>query len=125
MKHKIIVASENGMVAGHFGHCPEFTVVEINDDGSKNINIIPNPGHQPGFLPRYFAQLGATHIIAGGMGPKAQELFAQNGIQTIIGAQGPIEEVVQSYLDGSLKTGVSLCHHGSEGHSCGSGNCHE
>ena len=44
------------------------------------------PQHEPGMLPRWLKGLGANAIIAGGMGSRAQGLFAEEGIQVIVGA---------------------------------------
>ena len=108
---KIAVAAENGQVAQHFGHCPEFALYDVEDEQVKAKTVIPNPGHQPGFLPRFLGEKGVNCIIAGGMGPSAQELFAQQNIDTVIGASGSTDDVVKAYLSGNLALGSSACHH--------------
>jgi predicted Fe-Mo cluster-binding NifX family protein len=112
---KIAVATENNAVAPHFGHCPEYTLVEVNDGKVLEQKVIPNPGHEPGFLPGYLASLGVNCIIAGGMGGRAQGLFAEENIQTFVGISGPVQQVIDNYLSGSLKSGVSMCDHGGCG----------
>jgi len=103
-----------GVLDPHFGHCQEFAFVDA-DEATKEIlkvEIIPSPGHQPGFLPGWMAEQGASVIIAGGMGPRAQELFQQNRIQVIIGAPSePPDKVVLDYLAGALITGDNACDH--------------
>lgn len=108
---RIAVATENGQVAQHFGHCPEFTLFDIENGRVAAKVLIPNPGHQPGFLPRFLAEKGASCIIAGGMGPSAQNLFAAQGIKTVVGASGAVGEVIKAYLSGDLTLGASACHH--------------
>ncbi|MDI6894776.1 MAG: NifB/NifX family molybdenum-iron cluster-binding protein [Bacillota bacterium] len=78
---RIAVASEGGMVARHFGRCPEYTIFEVRDGTVTGRTVVPNPGHQPGFLPVYLGDMGVSCIIAGGMGPRAQGLFEQQGCQ--------------------------------------------
>lgn len=117
---KIALATQDGYVAEHFGHCPEYTLVSIDDNQVKDKIIVPNPGHRPGFLPEYLSKLGVSAIIAGGMGPKAQELFSQKNIQTIIGVTGQIDRVVKDYLAGTLQQGESRCNHGQFHHE----GCH-
>jgi predicted Fe-Mo cluster-binding NifX family protein len=109
---KIAVATENNAVAPHFGHCPQYTLVEV--DGGKILEqkVIPNPGHEPGFLPGYLASLGVSCIIAGGMGGRAQDLFAAEKIETFVGISGTVQQVIADYLSGDLKSGVSMCDHG-------------
>lgn len=109
---KIAVATDGPMVAAHFGRCPEYTIFTVNSGKVENRVIIPNPGHEPGFLPGYLAKLGVSCIIAGGMGPRAQGLFAENNIQAITGVSGPVDEVINLYLAGRLESGESLCEHG-------------
>ena len=51
-------------------------------------------------------------IIAGGMGQRAQELFAEAGVKVVVGAQpDDPEKVVMSYLNGDLQTGDNVCDH--------------
>ncbi|MDI7247240.1 MAG: NifB/NifX family molybdenum-iron cluster-binding protein [Bacillota bacterium] len=115
---KIAVATDGPMVAAHFGRCPEYTIVTVDDGKVTNKVVIPNPGHEPGFLPEYLSKLGVSCIIAGGMGPRAQGLFAEKNIQTVTGVSGPVSEVVNSYLAGSLEAGESLCEHGERHERC-------
>lgn len=119
---KIAVATDGAVVSPHFGHCSEFTVVTVEDGKIVGSTALPNPEHQPGFLPQYLFEHGVSCIIAGGMGPRAEELFAAKGIQTVIGASGNVDDVIKSYLSGSLEVGESACDHveGDEGHEgCG------
>jgi predicted Fe-Mo cluster-binding NifX family protein len=56
--------------------------------------------------------MGVDVIIAGGMGQKAQNLFAANNIKVCIGvAEGSPRELVESYLENKLTTGQNLCDH--------------
>ena len=115
----IAIATEGNMVAQHFGRCPEYTLYKIVDGSVIEEKIIPNPGHEPGFLPGYLAEMGVNCIIAGGMGPRAQSLFDAENIETYIGISGPISEVIAAYLSGNLQSGVSTCDHPYGDHSCG------
>jgi predicted Fe-Mo cluster-binding NifX family protein len=109
---KIAISTDGGSVSAHFGRCPSYTIVEIQDGKVVGRQEIPNPGHSPGFLPGYLAERGVTTIIAGGMGPRAQGLFADNRIETVIGVQGRVDEVVDGFLQGTLVGGKDLCDHG-------------
>lgn len=120
---KLALATDGGYVAAHFGHCPEYTLVDVEDERIESQVTVPNPGHQPGFLPVYLDELKVTHVIAGGMGPKARELFAARGIATVIGAQGSVGEVISAFVAGKLVSGPSLCSHGTGGHGHGRGGC--
>ena len=111
---KIAIPTANGLLCMHFGHCEVFTILDIDPESKTVVSteeLVPPP-HEPGVLPAWLAEVGATAIIAGGMGMRAQELFAQNNIQTIVGAQ-PAEPkaIVEAYLAGSLTTGANACDH--------------
>jgi len=115
----IAVATEENMVAQHFGRCPEYTLFKLAGSSIDEEKVIPNPGHAPGFLPGYLADMGVECIIAGGMGPRAQSLFEAENIETYVGITGPVRDVVEAYLSGDLKSGVSSCDHPHGDHSCG------
>jgi predicted Fe-Mo cluster-binding NifX family protein len=119
---KIAISTEGGAVSAHFGRCPSYTLVDIEDGKAVERREIPNPGHSPGFLPGYLAEMGVATIIAGGMGPRAQDLFAQNKIQTIIGIEGRVDDVVDRFLQGTLEPGPDLCDHRGAGQE---GPCRE
>lgn len=118
----VAIATENNLVAQHFGRCPEYTLYQIVEGAVKEQKRIANPGHEPGFLPRYLAEMGVNTIIAGGMGPRAQSLFAGESIETYIGVCGAVSDVIDAYLAGELQCGTSTCDHPhsdhGEGHSC-------
>ena len=111
---RIAIPLAQGKLSLHFGHCDEFAIFEIDDDGRKTIsrNNEKPPAHAPGALPQWLGRIGVHVIIAGGMGRRAQQLFAQNGIQVVIGAQsGDPEEIVSAYLQDRLVTGDNICDH--------------
>ena len=49
-------------------------------------NYLTPPPHEPGVIPRWLHEQGATTIIAGGMGMRAQQIFAENNITVVTGA---------------------------------------
>ena len=118
---KIAIATEGEIVAQHFGRCPSYTIAEAEEGKVLKKDIIANPGHEPGFLPKFLSEMGVDFILSGGMGPKAINLFYQNGVQPIVGVSGNIDDVINDFINGQLKTGESNCDHGKEdhGHDCG------
>ncbi|MFH2011637.1 MAG: NifB/NifX family molybdenum-iron cluster-binding protein [Pseudomonadota bacterium] len=108
---KIAVATDGNMVSQHFGHCKSYTIAEIEDGKVITKNLIDNPGHEPGFLPVFLAEKGVNCIIAGGMGGRAQGLFAERGIIVIAGASGLIDKVLEDFLNDRLVTGANVCDH--------------
>lgn len=108
---KIAISTENGQVSAHFGHCPHFTIFEINNKQLVKKDILDNPEHQPGFLPGFLKNNGVDCIIAGGMGGRAVELFHSLGIETFTGVEGNVDQVINDYLKGILKDQGSVCSH--------------
>ena len=109
---KIAISTDGDYVSAHFGRCSQYTLVEIEGDKVLTRELINNPGHQPGFLPGFLAERGVNCVITGGMGPRAQSLFAQQGIETVVGVSGKVDEVIEKFLKGELEGGESLCQHG-------------
>jgi len=112
MRIAIPVAQER--LSQHFGHCDQFAIFDIDDNLKKvtnRNNRIP-PAHAPGILPQWLRENDVNVIIAGGMGQRAQQLFAQNDIKVVIGATSSSpEEIVSAYLGGTLETGDNICDH--------------
>ncbi len=106
---KIAISTDTGFVSAHFGRCPSFTIAEIEEGKVLKVEEINNPGHQPAFLPNFLAERGVKYIICGGMGNRAQILFAEKKIIPVIGVTGKIEEVIEKFVKGQLKEGESLC----------------
>lgn len=102
LKMIIAIASDNEQVSDHFGHCKEFIFYNVEDNKVVSKQYIANPGHRPGYLPMFVNGNGANVIIAGGMGATAKELFIENGIQVVIGAQGHCDDIVNDYLNNTL-----------------------
>ncbi len=105
----IAIASDQKKVAQHFGHCEAFECFSVEGGLVKEWKTIPNPGHQPGFLPNFLHEQGVETIIAGGMGQSAANIFERNGIQVICGASGSIADVAEAYVRGNLNSGGSFC----------------
>ena len=104
----------DGKLAVHFGHCASFALLDV-DPEKKTVMIredVDAPPHQPGLLPPWLAERGATMIIAGGMGQRAQQLFTQQGIQVIVGAPAETpEKLITDYFAGTLQVGENVCDH--------------
>jgi len=103
-----------GVLSMHFGHCEKFAMVDV-DEGLKTIvgtTAVESPPHEPGLLPGWLAERGVNLVIAGGMGGRAQQLFADAGVKVIVGATSAApESVVLDYLAGNLVTGANVCDH--------------
>ncbi|MCK8827660.1 NifB/NifX family molybdenum-iron cluster-binding protein [Natroniella acetigena] len=113
---KVAIPTDGGQVAGHFGRCPEFTIFDIDGGEIVNKEIIQNPGHKPGFLPKFLNGKDVDAILAGGMGRRAVDLFDENNIEVVTGVTGDVEVGVKSYLADNLDTKDAICDH--DDHDC-------
>jgi len=111
---RIAIPIAQGRMAMHFGHCEGFALVEVDPQSQQIVGttMLQPPAHAPGVLPAWLHEQGANVIIAGGMGQRAQQLFAQNDITVVVGASdGTPEGLASAYLQGTLKAGENICDH--------------
>ena len=110
----VAIPTVDGKLCMHFGHCAQFALVEVNVDSKKiwSTKYITPPPHEPGLLPAWLQEQGANMIVAGGMGQRAKDLLAENGIQVVVGATGGTpDEIVNAYLCDTLQVGENACDH--------------
>lgn len=116
---RIAVASEGKKVTGHFGHCEGFMFFDVENGKITKEEMVPNPGHKPGFLPNFLADRGANVIVSGGMGGGAVDIFNERGVEVVVGATGDAKAAVEQYLKGELKSTGSVCHEHQHHDECG------
>lgn len=106
---KIAVAKDGVNVSGHFGHCEGFQVFHFGTGKITHKEFLENPGHRPGYLPKFLSENGVNVIIAGGMGASAQELFRANNIEVVVGVNGNVENIINQFINGELISSNSVC----------------
>ena len=110
---KIAIPLVEGSLSMHFGHCDTFAVMDVDEKGTvtSRQDLTPPP-HEPGVLPEWLHSLGVTHVITGGMGSRAQSLFAAQNIAVIVGAPfGQPEQLAAMCAAGTLMNGNNVCDH--------------
>lgn len=114
MSLKIAIPLAEGKLCMHFGHCEQFAVLDVDQASEKIISrtdLVPPP-HEPGVLPAWLHEKGVKMVIAGGMGQRAQQIFAGHGIAVLVGAPADSpENLVTAYLAGTLESGDNVCDH--------------
>jgi ATP-binding protein involved in chromosome partitioning len=111
---RIAIPITNGKLSPHFGHCEQFAVIDTDPEMKKlsDTQILTPPVHEPGILPKWLGELSVDLVIAGGMGQRAQQLFAQNNIDVIVGTtDNTPQELALQYLTGRLQSGKNICDH--------------
>jgi predicted Fe-Mo cluster-binding NifX family protein len=111
---KIAIPVANEKLALHFGHCQQFAIINVDQNNAENMKteFLTPPPHEPGVLPKWLGKLEVDTVIAGGMGMRAQNLFAEQNITVVVGAQSSSpEDIVKEFLNGKLQTGANPCDH--------------
>jgi predicted Fe-Mo cluster-binding NifX family protein len=109
LKLKIVICTESGNVAQHFGRAPLFTFITIEDNKVIDKEALPNPGHTVGSIPQFINEQGATCMITGGIGHRAVGFFNDYGIEVIRGVIGSVDDTIGKILDGTLEGGENIC----------------
>ena len=111
---RIAIPVAQGTLCMHFGHCEQFALVDVDPQDKRIVatDHATPPPHEPGVLPRWLAEQGVAVVIAGGMGRRAQALFADAGIQVVTGAPAAApEQLAQDFVADRLATGENVCDH--------------
>lgn len=124
---RIVVSSETNAgldapVAGHFGRCPFFTLIDMEEDQVKTVQVVENPyfhGHEPGQVPAFVHDQGADVMLAGGMGGRAVAFFEQYGIKPVTGAAGTVRQALDCFQAGQLNGWAPCSESVAHGHDHG------
>ena len=129
IRQKIAIPTEGlggltGKRSGHFGHCQQFTLVEIENNDVTAVSSLDNPPHPTGGCLQPVTLLKENQvdsIIVGGMGANPFNRFAKAGINVFFANRKEfpdVQSVINSLLKGKLVPMVALQICG------GNGNCH-
>mgnify|MGYP000973138687 FL=1 len=110
---RIAISTDGKNVSPHFGRCPSFTLVDLEEGKVVNKVEVENPGHAAGYIPQFLHEKGVQQIVCGGMGMRAQGLFTEFGVETILGVEGSINSVIEKLEQGLLESKESLCKPGA------------
>ena len=109
----------DSIVAEHFGRCPAFVLVDVDNGVVGATKSVDNPfylNHEPGQVPNLIASLGANVMLTGGMGGRAIMFFQQAGIEAVTGASGVVRQAVEQYLAGCLQSAAPCSESVEHGH---------
>ena len=130
MTQKIAIPTNdaNGMKgkrSEHFGHCPFFTLIDIDNASIIDVNTVVNEPHRPGgcqSVVKLLQENKVSTVVTTGMGNGPFNKLNNTAIRVLF-ADKKIYPDVQSVIDGLLNQ--SLQPFGLT-HLCkGSGNCHQ
>jgi ATP-binding protein involved in chromosome partitioning len=111
---RIAIPLAQGRLTAHFGRCESFALLDVDPATRRTLSReeVKAPPHAPDVLPVWLAERGAQVVIAGGMGQRAQRLFAEQGIEVLVGAPAAApDSLVDDYLAGRLQAQANPCDH--------------
>lgn len=114
-----------GKRSDHFGHCPVFTLVDIQDNQIGNIRTVDNIGHDAGGCMKpvaMLADLGVNAMVTAGMGRGPFQKMQERGISVYFAdllSFPDIQSAVEGFISGRLLmfgqdqlcTNSGTCHH--------------
>lgn len=111
---RIAVPVAGGEFCSHFGGADGFLIFEPRGEKRDDLaeRRVPAPSHERGAFPELLRSLGVSVVLAGGMGPRAQQIFQTCGIDLVLGVEGTPRALAEAYLRGELASQGSSC----EGH---------
>jgi len=118
---KIAIPLTSGRLSSHFGHCEQFAIAEVSPESKQSLgqSLVVPPPHEPGLLPRWLKEQGVQVVIAGGMGRRALDLFAENKIAVHAAAGGDsTEALLRAFLENSLGNDAPTCGHDNDHSHC-------
>lgn len=118
---KIALPTRNNVIDDHFGHCEYYTIFTISED--KRILCTETQASPEGCgcksdIAKVLEDKGVTLMLAGNMGDGAMHVLKAHHIQVVRGCSGPIEQVVNDWLQGKIKDSGESCRHQDEHHEC-------
>jgi predicted Fe-Mo cluster-binding NifX family protein len=117
---KIAIVKAGEQVSSHYGQSEGFLLAELDNGSVSSKSVIQAPTeHSCGGLAQLFLQHKVDTVIVGGIGGGAIQHLNAAGINIVAGASGNIDEVLTSYIDGTLVPGEAAC--GGHGQP---GQCH-
>ncbi len=125
---KVAITYENGEVFQHFGRTPQFMLYDIENGEIISEEVLDTGETGHGALAGFLIEAGADVMICGGIGGGAIAAISESGIKVYAGASGKADDVIRSYLAGTLaETSDATCdHHEHKGHgvqNCGHDGC--
>lgn len=123
---KYAIAMEENKVFQHFGKCPSFLLVDIEDGKLVHQELLDATGSGHSALVRLLKEANVEALVCGGIGQGARDALAGVSIQLFSGAQGHVDIIINKLLKGVLKderSGMCNHHHEHNMDSCGEHTC--
>jgi len=98
-------------VSEHFGRAPTFTIVDLS---TNEVKVVPNTSEHMGGMgkpPELIAGAQVDVMLCSGLGPRAIQMFEQQGVEVFVGARGTVKEAIKAWKEGRLQeaTDANAC----------------
>jgi predicted Fe-Mo cluster-binding NifX family protein len=103
---------ENSIISDHFGRSPYFAVIEISDGNFEIIDKVKNVSEHFGGRGRaapLILNQKPDILIVKGMGPRALQIFNDNGIEVFSTKASKVKDIIENYLDNKLTNLTEPC----------------
>ena len=91
----------------HFGKANFYTIVIVEDNEIKDVEVVPNAGHSGGACGNAVANIMSLNpdaLVVSGIGAKPASGFIEAGLDLYFDQVSPtVEESVKLFLDGKLQ----------------------
>ena len=90
-------------VGEHFGRALTFTIVDLS---TNEVKIIPNTSEHMGGTgkpPEIIANAGVDVMLCSGLGPRAIQMFEEQGVEVFVGASGTVMDAIKAWKAGKLQ----------------------
>jgi predicted Fe-Mo cluster-binding NifX family protein len=118
---KIALPSRNTIIDDHFGHCEYFTIYAVGENKDiigEEVITSPNGCGCKSNIAQILQEKGVKLMLAGNMGDGAVRVLQNAGIEVVRGCRGPVIDVANAWLKGSVQDSGDSCHAHEHGHEC-------
>ena len=112
MTKRFAIPIENNVLCAHFGYAKEFVFIDAIDGNIMDEKHFKPSPHEPGSLPKWISQMGATAVLAGGLGQQAIAIMKAHHIEVHTGVKVKVlKTLVEDLLNKDLELGGHECDH--------------
>lgn len=122
---KYAICAHQEQVFQHFGKCPGFQIVEIENGEIMSSIYISSNGNGHSALVKFLIEQHIHTLVCGGIGEGARNALTEANIKYISGASGHIDIITNKLTKGTLKDDPrGACNHHHDAHEgCGEHTC--
>jgi predicted Fe-Mo cluster-binding NifX family protein len=106
---KVAIPLYGNRVSPRFEYTRDFLIVEFQGKKEIDREALTMETNHPDRMADRLAKEGVSVVLSGGMNPHLQEQFRLRNITVIWGLIGDADDVLATYLDGQVFSGMGPC----------------